>query len=472
MDLRDKLYIDGEWSPSADRNLLTVFGAADGKPLGSVPQGSVADVDRAVAAARAAFEGWAATPLGRRLELLETLHAKLLEHREEIARIITGEVGMPLKLSRAIQAGLPAVTLEETIKLAKEYPFEQQLGNSLIIREAAGVVACITPWNFPLHQLILKLAPALTAGCTAVVKPSEEAPLSAFLLFDLIDACGFPPGVVNLISGPGRPIGEALAAHPAIDMISFTGSTAAGRRISELAAPTIKRVAMELGGKSASILLDDAELEAAVKGTVNSCFLNSGQTCSALTRMLVPETRYAAVVEQTIRVAQTFSVGDPFAGQAKLGPLVSEKQQRRVRDYIQCGIDEGAELLLGGPEIPEDLPCGYYVKPTVFGRVTPDMTIAREEIFGPVLSILSYRDEDEAVNIANDSPYGLSGAVWSRQRSRAERIARRLRTGQVDINGGRFNPLAPFGGYKQSGNGREMGSFGLEEFLELKSLQW
>jgi betaine-aldehyde dehydrogenase len=295
--------------------------------------------------------------------------------------------------------------------------------------------------------------------------------LSAFLLFDLIDACGFPPGVVNLISGPGRPIGEALAAHPAIDMISFTGSTAAGRRISELAAPTIKRVAMELGGKSASILLDDAELEAAVKGTVNSCFLNSGQTCSALTRMLVPETRYAAVVEQTIRVAQTFSVGDPFAGQAKLGPLVSEKQQRRVRDYIQCGIDEGAELLLGGPEIPEDLPCGYYVKPTVFGRVTPDMTIAREEIFGPVLSILSYRDEDEAVNIANDSPYGLSGAVWSRQRSRAERIARRLRTGQVDINGGRFNPLAPFGGYKQSGNGREMGSFGLEEFLELKSLQ-
>lgn len=472
MYTRDKLYFNGEWTPSTSPKMLNVICPADEKTMGSIPEGSPIDVDMAVAAARSSFESWSMSSLQQRLELLRELHRRLMENREELTRIITGEVGMPLKLSRSIQAGLPALILKNTITQAETFPFEENLGNSLIIREPAGVVACITPWNFPLHQLILKLAPALAAGCTAVVKPSEEAPLSAFFLFDLINDCGFPTGVVNLVSGPGRPVGEAMVSHPDIDMISFTGSTAAGRRIFELAAPTIKKVVMELGGKSVSLLLDDADLEAAVKGTVNSCFLNSGQTCSALTRMLVPEQMYDTVVEITVRMAETFSVGDPFAEQAKLGPLVSKKQRQRVRDYIKCGIEEGAEILLGGPEAPEDLPCGFYVKPTIFGRVTPEMTIAREEIFGPVLSILTYREEAEAIKISNDSIYGLAGAIWSQNRSRAEQIARRIRTGQIDINGGRFNPMAPFGGYKQSGNGREMGTFGLEEFLEIKSLQF
>ena len=323
-----------------------------------------------------------------------------------------------------------------------------------------------------MHQIAAKVAAALAAGCTVVLKPSEVAPLNAFVLAEVIESAGLPPGVFNLVTGYGPVIGEALVRHPEVDMVSFTGSTNAGRRISEVAAATVKRVALELGGKSAAVILDDADLAAAVKGTVNACFLNSGQTCSAHTRMLVPEARYDEAARIAAEVARTFTVGDPFGGSAKLGPLISEAQRERVRGYIRKGIEEGAQLLCGGAEAPEGLPKGYYVKPTIFGRVNPDSAIAQQEIFGPVLSIITYQDEDDAVRIANGTPYGLAGSVWASSDERAVQIARRMRTGQVDINGGGFNLMAPFGGYKQSGNGRELGQCGLEEFLEYKSMQF
>jgi betaine-aldehyde dehydrogenase len=334
-----------------------------------------------------------------------------------------------------------------------------------------GVVACITPWNYPLHQIVAKVAPALLAGCTVVLKPSEVTPLDAFLLAEVIDGAGLPAGVFNLVSGSGTVVGERLARHTEVDMVSFTGSTRAGRRVSELAAASVKRVALELGGKSAAVVLNDADLVAAIKTTLNSCFLNCGQTCNAMTRLLVPEDLYEQAVALAVEGAATFTVGDPLDGKVKLGPMVSERQRQRVRDYIDKAVEEGAELLCGGGEPPVGLGKGFYVQPTIFGRVTPQMTIAREEIFGPVLSIMTYRDEEEAVRIANDTDYGLAAAVWSADEQRALAIARRLRAGQVEVNGGPYNLLAPFGGYKQSGNGRELGRYGLEEFLEVKSIQ-
>ncbi|MEJ2202404.1 MAG: aldehyde dehydrogenase family protein, partial [Desulfuromonadaceae bacterium] len=375
----------------------------------------------------------------------------------------TSEVGMPLKMSQRVQVGLPCAVLESFLKLLREYPFEERVGNSLVIREPVGVVAAITPWNYPLHQIIAKIVPALAVGCTIVLKPSEITPLNAFILAEIIAESDFPPGVFNLVSGFGPVVGEALAVHPEVDLVSFTGSTRAGKRVSELGARTVKRITLELGGKSAAIILDDADLSKAVKGVLNACFLNSGQTCSAHTRMLVPQERYDEIAAMTVEAARGFTLGNPLDSQSKLGPLVSANQRQRVRNYIHQGIEEGAQLLLGGAEPPEGLTQGYYVQPTIFGAVTPAMTIAQEEIFGPVLSILRYRDEEEAVRIANNSSYGLSGGVWSGDPQRAQRIARRLRTGQVDVNGGRFNLLAPFGGYKQSGHGREFGRHGLEK---------
>ncbi len=471
MQVRDQLYINGQWTAPKGNKSIDVINASTEEVMGRIPEGSEDDVNAAVAAARAAFDGWAATPAAERAAFLQKIHEGLKARMEEIGKLIAGEVGMPVKLATMIQAGSPTATFGLYAKMLGSFAFEEKVGNSLILREPVGVVAAITPWNYPLHQIAVKVAPALAAGCTVVLKPSEVAPLNAFVLAEIIHAAGLPAGVFNLVTGYGPVVGEAMARHPDVDMVSFTGSTRAGKRVSELASATVKRVALELGGKSASVVLDDADLAAAVKGTINACFLNSGQTCSAHTRLLVPESKYDEAAKIAVELAKGFTVGDPFGGTAKLGPLVSELQRERVRGYIRKGIEGGAELLAGGPDAPAGLPKGYYVKPTIFGRVKPDATIAQEEIFGPVLSIITYKDEDEAVKIANGTPYGLGGGVWSKDEEHAKKVAKRMRTGQVDINGGPFNLQAPFGGFKQSGNGRELGRFGLEEFLEYKSLQ-
>jgi betaine-aldehyde dehydrogenase len=472
MQVHDKLYINGQWTTPKGSKSIDVINASTEEVMGRVPEGTEADVDAAVAAARAAFVSWSITPAAERAAYLLKIHEGLKARAQEIGKLIAGEVGMPVKLATMIQAGSPTAIFGIYAELLGNFAFEEKVGNSLVLREPVGVVAAITPWNYPLHQTAAKVAASLAAGCTVVLKPSAVAPLNAFVLAEIIQAAGLPAGVFNLVTGYGPVVGEALVKHPDVDMVSFTGSTRAGIRVSELAAATVKRVALELGGKSAAVILEDADLAAAVKGTISACFLNSGQTCSAHTRMLVPESMYEEAAKIAVEVAKGFTVGDPFGGAAKLGPLISSEQRDIVRGYIKKGIEEGAELLVGGPDAPEGLPKGYYVKPTVFGKVNPTSTIAQEEIFGPVLSIITCKDEDEAVKIANGTPYGLAGSVWSKDEEHAKKVAKRMRTGQVDINGGPFNPRAPFGGFKQSGNGRELGRFGLEEFLEYKSLQF
>ncbi|MCP3137662.1 aldehyde dehydrogenase family protein [Pyxidicoccus xibeiensis] len=467
----DKLYINGEWVAPRGSGHIDVLSASTEEVIGRIPEGTAQDADLAVRAARKAFEAWSTRPAAERAQVLQRLQQGLTARQDELARTITGELGMPLALAKPIQVGTPITVTGTYVQLLQEYSFEEQVGNSLVVREPVGVVVCITPWNYPLHQIIAKVAPALAAGCTVVLKPSEVAPLNAFMLAEIVHEAGVPAGVFNLVSGTGPIVGEALVRHPDVDMVSFTGSTRAGRRVSELASATIKRVALELGGKSASILLDDVNLKNAVKRVVSNCFLNSGQTCSAHTRMLVPRSLHEEASQLAAELAAGFTVGDPFKGEAKLGPLISDTQRARVREYILQGVREGARLVAGGPEQPEGLTKGYYVKPTVFAGVTPEMTIAQEEIFGPVLVVMPYEDEDDAIRIANSTVYGLSGGVWSNDVERAKRVARRMRTGQVDINGGRFNPLAPFGGYRQSGHGREFGRYGLEEFLEHKAMQ-
>ena len=471
VNVRDKIYIGGRWVQSAGTGVLEVINSTTEQVMGSVPEGTVEDVDNAVAVARSAFESWSQASVQERADWMQRISEGLGARMDEIAELIAQEVGMPVKLSNIIQAGLPTTTFGSMPKLLAELQWEEEVGNSLIVREPVGVVGAITPWNYPLHQIAAKVAPALAAGCTVVLKPSQVAPLNAALLADVVDEAGLPAGVFNLVTGRGSVIGEALARHPDVDMISFTGSTEAGRRVSEAAAGTIKRVALELGGKSPNVILEDANLEQAIGDGVSKCFLNSGQTCSALTRMLVPRSRLAEAEQIAAAVAEQFKPGDPFESGTMLGPLVSEGQRKLVRDYITKGTEEGAKLVTGGVESPQGLEQGYFVRPTVFSDVTPDMTIAQEEIFGPVLAIMPYEDDEDAVRIANDSVYGLAGGVWSADEERAKRIARRIRTGQVEINGGAFNPLAPFGGYKQSGYGRELGRFGLEEFLQIKSLQ-
>ena len=466
-----QIYVNGQWTASTGTGTLSVTDSATEETIATIPDGTAADVDAAVAAARAAFPAWSALSAEQRAGYLMAIHAGLEARTDELAETIAKEVGMPLMLSKIIQAGLPKANFAIAAGLLGSYPFEEQVGNSLVVREAIGVVGCITPWNYPLHQIALKVAPALAAGNTVVLKPSEVAPINAFILAEVIHEAGLPAGVFNLVTGVGPVVGEAIAAHADVDTVSFTGSTRAGKRVAEVASQTVKKVSLELGGKSANVILPDADMAKAVADGVGKCFLNSGQTCTALTRMLVPRERLAEVEQIAAATAAAFTPGNPFDQSTRLGPLVSAAQRDRVRGFIRTGIEEGATLIAGGAETPEGLEQGYFVAPTVFSNVSRDMTIAREEIFGPVLSIMPYDSEEEAIEIANDTIYGLAGGVWAGDQEKAKAVARRLRAGQVEVNGGAFNVMAPFGGYKQSGLGREAGKFGLEEFLEVKALQ-
>ena len=471
LQAREQVFIGGEWVEPSGAEPIEVVNPTTEEVIATVPGCTPVEVDRAVEAAREAFDDWSRTPREERARLIAAIAAGLEARADELTAMITQELGMPLKLSRMIQVGLGINHFAAMPALMEQVAWEEEVGNSRVIREGAGVLGAITPWNYPLNQIGAKVAAALGAGCTVVLKPSEVVPLNAFALAEVIEAAGLPPGVFNLLSGTGPVVGEAIAAHPGVDMVSFTGSTRAGRRVSELAAETVKPVAMELGGKSPNVILDDADLEKAVPDGVAKCFLNSGQTCSALTRMVVPRQRLSEVEAIAKATAEAFTPGDPFDDGSRLGPLVSATQRERVRGYIETGIEEGARLITGGAEPPAGLERGYFVRPTVFSEVESAMTIAQEEIFGPVLVIQPYEGEEEAVRIANDSPYGLAGGVWSGDPDRAIAVAKRLRTGQIEINGGAFNPFAPFGGYGQSGHGRENGRFGLEELLQVKSLQ-
>jgi len=467
---RTAIYLDGQWVASEGTGRIQVIDPATERVIAEVAEGTPADVEKAVAAARAAFPAWSARPAAERADFLQQTADLLVARLEEFGEIASRDVGAPLEAAKAVQIGLPIFNFGHYATLARSYDFDgYEVGNSLIVKEAMGVIGCITPWNFPLHQVALKVAAAFAAGCTVVVKPTEVAPLLVYALADIFDEIGLPAGVFNLVSGYGPVVGEAIVAHPDVDMISFTGSTRAGKRIAEVAAGTVKRVALELGGKSANVILDDADLEKAITGGIANAYLNCGQACTALTRMLVPASRLPEVEQIAKRIADSYAIGAWDAPGTVLGPLINATQQEKVLGYIQKGIDEGAKVVTGGVETGRTT--GYFVKPTVFSDVDNDMTIAREEIFGPVLSILPYADEAEAVRIANDTEYGLAGAVWSGDDARALRVAKQLRAGQIEVNGGAFNPAAPFGGYKQSGLGREAGAAGLEEFLETKAIQ-
>jgi aldehyde dehydrogenase (NAD+) len=463
---RPHLFIGGEWVPPASGETIAVENPATEEILGHVPAGTAADVDRAVAAAQAAFDGWASTPMAGRAQVLDRLHASLSARADEIARTVGLELGTPLKVATRVQAGLPLAVLRGYADLAARPSPEETIGNSLVVHEPVGVVGAITPWNYPLHQVVAKVAAALAAGCTVVLKPSELTPLVAYLLADAAVEADVPAGVFNLVTGTGPVVGAAIAGHPGVDMVSFTGSTATGRAITHAAADRIARVALELGGKSANVILQDADVTRAVKVGVGNAFLNSGQTCTAWTRMLVHRSHYDEAVSLAAKTAAGYTVGDPFDESTRLGPLVSAAQRDRVRGFVERA---DARLVAGGLEAPVPAK-GHFVAPTVFADVDPGSELAQEEIFGPVLSIIPFADDDEAVAIANNSRYGLAGGVWGSE-ERALAVARRMRTGAVDVNGGAFNPLAPFGGYKQSGVGRELGEYGLAEFRQVKAIQ-
>ncbi|MFH1135402.1 MAG: aldehyde dehydrogenase family protein [Pseudomonadota bacterium] len=464
------IYLNGEWVAPLGTKTIDVVNPCNEEVIARVAMGDSRDVDRAVAYARAAFPVWSKTAVPERIEMISRISQAMAARQNEIGDQIAMEMGMPSPFSRMIQAGLPIETLKSFLPILENYQFEHPLGRTRIVKESIGVCGFITPWNYPLHQIIGKVAPALAAGCSMVVKPSQLAPLNAYILAEIMAECGLPPGVFNLVIGAGEEVGQALASHKGIDMVSLTGSTRSGVRVMRAAAETIKRVTLELGGKSANLLLDDADFPAAVVKGVYSSFLNSGQTCTALTRMIVPADKQQEVIELAKSTVASMVMGDAFAPGVYLGPMVDRGQQESVREYIRAGIREGATLVAGGPEQPDHLPRGYFIKPTVFADVKPEMTIAQEEIFGPVLCIIPYRTEDEAVEIANNSIYGLSGSVWSADIRRAEQVARRIRTGQVFLNGADFDINAPMGGYKQSGIGRERSKYGLEEFLEIKAI--
>lgn len=464
-------YYDGAWQQPLGSETIDVISSATEDAIGRVPRGTAEDVDRAVKAARKAFEsGWGSSPVEERAVWLEKLSAAMKTRVPKIAEAIAHEVGTAIGYATRVQAEFPISLIAMNAKFAREHKFEEELGNSLVVKEPIGVVGCVTPWNYPLHQVVCKIAPALAAGCTVVLKPAELAPLSAMMLADAAHEIGLPAGVLNVVCGAGRVVGEAIVSHPDVDMVSFTGSLQAGRRVASLAGDGIKKVCLELGGKSAFVVLDDAPFDKAIPAGVNNCMQNSGQTCSAWTRMLVPRSRQAEAIDLAKGQLAKLTLGDPFDPKTRLGPLASANQRDTVMRYIEKGKKEGAELVAGGGA-PAGLSKGFYVEPTIFANVDNKMEIAQEEIFGPVLAIVPYDTEDDAVRLANDSIYGLAGGVWAGTQEKALDIARRLRTGQIDINGGRFNLLAPFGGYKKSGIGREIGPLALEEFFQLKSIQ-
>jgi len=463
-------YIDGKWVPPVEPRTLDVIDPSTETAIARISLGSAADVDKAVKAARRAFESYSRTTKEERLALLRRIVEVFQAKFETLAQTITSEMGAPLWLSREAQAATGLGHFAAAIATLEAYSFEEQRGTTRVVREPIGVCGLITPWNWPINQIACKVAPALAAGCTVILKPTELAPLNAIVFAEILHEAGVPPGVFNLIQGDGPTVGTAIAAHPGIDMVSFTGSTRAGVQVAVNAAPSVKRVAQELGGKSANILLDDADFTTAVSGGVAGVLVNSGQTCSAPTRMLVPAARHDEAIAIAKATAAAFTVGDPKSPDSKLGPVVSEAQFDKIQRLIRIGIDEGATLVAGGPGRPEGLTRGYYVQPTVFAGVKNTMTIAREEIFGPVLVILPYETEEEAIAIANDTPYGLAGYVSSGSLERARAVGARLRAGSIYLNGAQIAFDAPFGGYRQSGNGREWGIEGFEEFLEVKSM--
>ena len=468
--LHGRNLIGGSWVESASTR-LNVTNPVDEAVIGTIPVGHPDDIDAAVVAARAAFPGWSARPLDERVGLVSALADLVEERHSEFTDLVVAEIGCPRRTARWAQVGLSVADLRSAIDGAGRVEWEADLGSSIVIREAIGVAGCITPWNYPLHQITAKIGAALVAGCTVVLKPSEVSPFSAEALLQAAIDVGVPPGVLNLVHGLGPNVGEPLAAHRDVDVVSFTGSTAVGRRVAEVAAQTVKRVALELGGKSASVILADADLTQAVPKTLRSSFLNGGQSCNAQTRMIVQRDQLAEVERLLVDAVAAYAPGHPDDEATKLGPMVTAQQRDRVVGYIRDGIASGARLLVGGAEPPAGLEEGYFVQPTVFVDVDPEMRIAQEEIFGPVLCVIAVDDEEQAVEVANATMYGIGGGVWAGDDERALAVARRLRTAQIDVNGGAFNNLAPFGGYKQSGNGRENGTFGVEEFLEVKSIQ-
>lgn len=465
-----KFYINGAWVDPVSPKQIEVIDPSTEQPFTAISAGSKEDVDRAVRAAQAAFPAFSHTSKAERIALLQRLLESYKDRYEDIAQAVSQEMGAPLSFAREAQVLAGQVHIEAAIEALDRYVFEEQRGTTRVVKEPIGVCGLITPWNWPLNQVLCKVAPAIAAGCTMVLKPSEIAPISALIFAEVVHAAGLPKGVFNLVNGTGPDVGQEMAAHPGIDMISFTGSTRAGIIVAKTAADTVKRVTQELGGKSANIILPDADLEEAVRTGAESCFSNSGQSCDAPTRMLVPFDRHEEALAIARAAAEACRVGDPRSEDTTIGPVVSQVQYDKIQDLIESGIWEGATLVAGGPGRPEGLERGYYVRPTVFGHVTPQMRIAREEIFGPVLSILSYRDEDEAVRIANDTVYGLAAYVQSRNIERARNIAAQMRAGVIYVNNPDWDTHAPFGGYKQSGNGREYADFGIHDFLEIKGI--
>ena len=465
-----KFYINGQWVEPSTSTTLDVINPATEQPIGQIAMGGQRDVDDAVAAAKAAFESFSQTTKEERIALLEAIIAKFGERLGDIAGAISEEMGAPSALANGAQAPAGLGHFMTTLNMLKDFEFEEDIGGSRIIKEPAGVCGFITPWNWPINQIACKVAPALAAGCTMVLKPSEVAPFNAVLFAEVMDAAGVPPGVFNLINGDGPTVGAALSSHPDVDMMSFTGSTRAGIEVARNAAPTVKRVAQELGGKSANIILDDADFQKSISRDVFGMCTNSGQSCNAPTRMLVPSSRMDEAAAIAKAAAEQVKVGAPDAEGTTIGPVVSEVQFDKIQNLIQKGIDEGAKLEIGGTGRPDGLNAGYYIKPTVFSHVTNDMAVAQEEIFGPVLSLIGYEDDEDAVRIANDTLYGLSGYISSGDPERAKRVARLIRTGNIHLNGAPPDQKAPFGGYKQSGNGREWGQYGFEEFLEVKAI--